>query len=252
MSMNYYLEKKNKLTRRYRFGGRVQRKVLLTHFESTKVDEWMMEAGEEFEKLLPRMPDIGGEGNIMLKFLLYTSCVLPIAKILKREGVCTMEIGQVLFEMSEAAYEMIPKFLRGKLRRDYTSPRTMEQWRRRALESQRRKYPGDWVVNFIEGDEQHLFRLEVTECALVKFWREQGLEELVPYLCLADWAYWRIMGINARRTTTLADGGPVCDYNYLRGPACKDCPRGWPPESVPEWTGIHEGGCAAKGGGGCA
>jgi hypothetical protein len=247
MMENYYLKNKSKLMSQYRFGIRIQKKALYAHYDRETADRWLAEAEKGFEKLLPGLPDIGGDGNIMLKFLLYTSYVLPIANILKREGAGTRQIGEILFEMSEAAYKKIPGFLRGKLRRDYTSPRAMEQWRARALDSQQRKYPGDWVVKFIEGDADHLFQLEISECALVKFWRDKGMEELVPYLCLADWANWRIMGVNAARTMTLANGAPACDYRYMRGPRCKDCPGGWPPESMKEWTGIHEGGNIKKG-----
>lgn len=248
MTGNYYLKNKGKLTRQFRFGTRIQKQVLTAHFGQETADRWMEEAESRFERLLGELPDIGGSGNSMLKFLTITSDLLPVAELMKRDGVAARKIGQVIFEMAEAAYRSIPGIVRRAIGRGYTSPRTIRQWRLRARESAERKFPGDWVVRFIEEDDRQLFGLDMSECALVKFWRAQGLEELVPYLCLSDWAIWKASGANITRTRTLANGAPTCDYRYLRGKPLGESPRGWPPESMEEWTGIFEQTAPAEGG----
>ncbi len=112
------------------------------------------------------------------------------------------------------------------------------KWRAAAKESSLRRFPGDWVIEFVEGGEDYLFGYDMRECGIHKFWRSKGLEEFVPYLCLTDWAKWKSIGVAVERSQTIANGHEVCDFRYCR--AKKACPSGWPPESNPEWTGKFE------------
>ncbi len=48
-----------------------------------------------------------------------------------------------------------------------------------------------------------------------------------------DWSGWRANEVEASRTQTLAHGADCCDFRYLR--VGKNGPKGWPPESMPEW-----------------
>jgi hypothetical protein len=65
------------------------------------------------------------------------------------------------------------------------------------------------------------------------------MEEFVPYLCLCDWAYWKAAGLEVKRTETLANGGKKCDYRYIKCNS-EETTSGWPPETMPEWTGKFE------------
>jgi hypothetical protein len=59
-----------------------------------------------------------------------------------------------------------------------------------------------------------------------KFLHSQGADELAPYPCLLDYALFGALGIELRRTQTLAEGGERCDFRFKKG---GEAPAGWPP-----------------------
>ncbi|MHA1167402.1 MAG: L-2-amino-thiazoline-4-carboxylic acid hydrolase [Candidatus Hodarchaeales archaeon] len=235
----YLANRKKKMMRYYRFLKRLQKGVLKRHFEEDKIDAWLTRVEEDLEMMIPSIPYIGGNDNIFSKFLGIPSMLIPLVKIMKEDDVPTRKIGQIIFELAERSYFLIPQPVRWWNSRKFFSTKQKETMKDAAAKTQERKYPGDWVCNFIEGDGKSFdYGIDMVECGLLKFWGELGLEEYVPYLCLTDWALWNSRGIEVRRTTTLANGGEKCDYRFIkRG---KNCPRGWPPESLEEWTGKYE------------
>jgi hypothetical protein len=98
------------------------------------------------------------------------------------------------------------------------SRRYLRRLRERAAESQARRYPGDYVYTFVEGDGLTFdYGVDYAECATVKFLNAQGAPELAPYLCAADILYSQALGWGLQRTTTLAEGGDRCDFRFKRG-----------------------------------
>ena len=214
------------------------KKILLKHFDESKVNGWLPQARRGFENLILHIPFIGGKDNLLTRFLVKPSRILPLVKILKDEGTHIRKIGQIMFEVAEASYDSLPRLLKQDVRRKYFKKKTIDNWRKQAEKSQLRRYPMDWVFEFVEGDEKSIrYGLKMTECGLLKFWRNQGLEEYVPYLCMTDWAYWKALGVKANRTKTLANGHDCCNFVYYG--TDDNLPRGWPPESLEEWHRRH-------------
>jgi len=96
--------------------------------------------------------------------------------------------------------------------------KVVEQRRRRATASHERRYPDDWVFDFVEGDG-HPFEhgLDYTECGVVKYLKREGTPELAPYLCWIDYPGYAAMGVKLSRTETIAQGGQRCDFRFSRG-----------------------------------
>jgi hypothetical protein len=234
-----YPRGKTRIMREFDLTLRFQKRALARRLDRAKVDDWLAQTRPMFESLIPHFPYIGGEENEFTKYLIRPSMLIPLARILRDEGVPTRQVGQIIYEMAAEGYNFIPAPLRWWQARGYLAEKRKAQWRETARQTQLRRYPGDWVCEYVEGDgETFEYGLNMTECGLLKFWRAQGLEEFVPYLCLTDWALWRSLGVEVRRTQTLANGGLCCDYRYIG--RSKDVPGGWPPESVPEWTAKFE------------
>ncbi|MFX0092435.1 MAG: L-2-amino-thiazoline-4-carboxylic acid hydrolase [Candidatus Hodarchaeota archaeon] len=96
--------------------------------------------------------------------------------------------------------------------------------------SQQRQYSGNMVLEYVAGDgETFEWGVNIQECAVLKLCQCLGLEELVPYICLCDYALYRGIGIGFKRTKTLGMGFDICDYRIVKG---YKTPRGWPPENV--------------------
>jgi len=220
---DYYVRNQRRYMRLYDEGSRQHKGVLAKHLNESQINTY-----------------IGGEDNGFTQDYVFPSVLLPWAHILRDEGLPIRTIGQVIIELGAAECAALSLPARELMGRTFFSEKKKDQWREVARRSQLRQYPGDWVVQYVEGDgETFDYGLDMIECARLKLWRAQGLEEFVPYLCLADWPYWRAIGVEAKRTQTLACGGTCCDDRYIR--RGRDGPAGWPPESLPEWTGRYEG-----------
>jgi hypothetical protein len=101
-----------------------------------------------------------------------------------------------------------------------------------AEKTQERRYPGDWVATFVEGDgEQFDYGLDVVECGICKFYRTQNAEELTPYMCLSDYILSDAFARGLVRYKTLAEGDDVCDFRFKKGRGSFVNPlrNGWPP-----------------------
>jgi hypothetical protein len=93
-----------------------------------------------------------------------------------------------------------------------------DEFRRMARWSEKSPHPGDWKLVFVEGDGLNFdFGVDYTECGIVKFYQAQHAEELAPYMCLGDFPLSQALDTGLARTTTLARGGPRCDFRFKAG-----------------------------------
>ena len=96
-----------------------------------------------------------------------------------------------------------------------------------AEQSQLRRYPMDWVFTWVPGDGKTFdYGFDIRECAVVKFYHQQGADELTPQLCNLDHFLAFAMGYQFRRGGVLATGSPCCDCRYKHGKGIND----WPPQ----------------------
>jgi len=96
-------------------------------------------------------------------------------------------------------------------------PANQKKVRRLAMASQDRANPDDYVSRFVAGEPGHFdYGIDFVECAIIKFLRAEGAEELAPVLCELDWPHTELVGIELIRTTTLAEGGEYCDFRFRR------------------------------------
>jgi len=131
------------------------------------------------------------------------------------------------YELFEAFYKVIPQT------DNLFSEEYINQQRERAEISKARKYPGDWVSDFVEGDgKTFTWGVNYSECGVHKFYKSQGLEHLMPIVCIADFAMARQYGYGLKRTQTRAHGAPMCVFRYIKD---GNTPRSWPPDNLPEF-----------------
>ena len=200
--------------------------IMAARYEADFVSAVMHESLAEFERLIPELPYIGGDGNPLTGNLVFSASALAFYRVMKRHGKGVEEIGELLYRIVEAWIERYPRFIRRLMGVYYMSRRNRRLSRRRAPLSQERRYAGDWVFHYVEGDgEAFDWGRDYVECGIVKFLQGQEADELMPYLCLTDYALFGALGIELQRTMTLADGDEKCDFRFKRG----ESPSGWPP-----------------------
>lgn len=223
----YYTSQKQKLLRDFdKNMQKYVRKLLASYYGNDLANTILMEARQEYEALIPRLPYIGGKKNSFLTTTLVRSTwFLALYKTLKKHGKVAEEAGEIYYKAWQAGLRSYPRFLL----------RLMGRWmlrksrvRREAAESQKRRYPGDWVFTFVEGDGQEFdFGMDYTECGICKFFHDQGADEFTPFMCLDDFPTSKAMGTGLVRTMTIAEGAAICDFRFKRGREVKE---GWPPQ----------------------
>jgi hypothetical protein len=185
---------------------------------------------DEYRRLLPEVPYIGGWRDSHSGHLMFTARALALHRVVIRHGGSVEDTGWLLHRMMENEMERIPRVVRHGMGR-FRFTRLGKWWEEAgARKSQARRYPGDWVFERIDGDgETFDFGRDTTECGNVKYLHAQEADELTPYLCDLDYVNIKAMGYGLQRTKTLAWGCDRCDFRYSKH-GVTSAP--WPPEFV--------------------
>lgn len=207
--------------------GHVIRKKLGDSKGSLVIDECI----SGFRSIIPKIPWIGGDENFNTSFLMGGACSMGLIGPLERAGLSEREIGHVIYMMSACSFELDREKMEQQGRWLIT-PEAAEYMKKGALWSQKRTYPGDFVFDFVEPAQSMYYGINMTECGILKFFRNLGLERYVKYNCLIDYPMYQAFNIHLDRTQTLAHGAVCCNFMYLLTGATPD---GWPPEARPEF-----------------
>jgi hypothetical protein len=230
---NYYLKNKKKLMKEFSrlAKNRKALDVLETYIDASSIDRFVKEWSEEYEKLIPQIPYIGGKKNDMTRNLIYCTFWLAMYKKLKQRGMETREIGKIIYEMMEAYFESM-NFMMKKLAKAFFYLRLRNE--RKNRDNKNGQYsPHDWIWKYVEGDGKTFFQgTDYRECGIITFYRQHDAEEIIPYICITDYAMFRALGIGFKRTETIGMGGEKCDFRYVKN---YETPRGWPPEEREEF-----------------
>ena len=93
----------------------------------------------------------------------------------------------MIFTLGSEDLKAIPEFGRKIIRKIWFSSMLKNRLIKRADDSHSRKYPGDFVLNYIEGDGQSFdYGVDYIECASCKFLEAEGASVIAPYICAVD------------------------------------------------------------------
>ncbi|MBN1875521.1 MAG: L-2-amino-thiazoline-4-carboxylic acid hydrolase [Anaerolineae bacterium] len=207
-------------------------RVLGARFGQSRAKMLVQDIRQVYAGLLPAMPYIGDEDNLFTEWLSYGVYYLAVYQVLKSLGQTVAQTGQIVYE-TYGVMANHPQWLLQLVGSLKYGEEYVERLRTAAIESQQRRYPGDWVCIFVEGDgETFDYGLDITECGICKFYHAQGADELSPYMCLSDCVVSRAFDRGLVRYKTIAEGAGICDFRYKRGRETFVYPLrdGWPPK----------------------
>jgi len=212
-----YLSRKSRLVRGFNKTLRRIKPLLVSRYGEVNAYRLIEDAMKEYESLIPQIPYIG-DNSPFLVFLIPTVKCLALYRAMQRQGSSVEEAGRLIYEMSEIELKAMPSTLRRLMGFLWFSPWFKKRARKRALSSQTREYPGNFVMQYVEGDGKSFdYGVNYLECANVKFLKAQGAMELAPYICATDKLSSEFLGWGLHRTTTLADGANQCDFRFKKG-----------------------------------
>ncbi|MBI5950284.1 MAG: L-2-amino-thiazoline-4-carboxylic acid hydrolase [Chloroflexi bacterium] len=191
----------------------------------------MDESRKAYEVLLPQVPFIGGDDNSLTETLYMSATALASYQVMLSHGQPLEEVGRILYRATESLFNFNDP-LASAQSRNPTGKAAQDEFRRMAKWSEQSPYPDDWKLTFVEGDGENFdFGVDYTECGIVKFYQSQQADKLAPYLCLGDFPLSQALDTGLVRTTTLARGGPCCDFRFKAG---RPIQREWTPNFLEE------------------
>ena len=217
---NFYIKKKARLKKDFSKYIFYIPKLLKGKYDTDKINSIIEQMNEEFESLIPKIPYIGGYLNYYTRVLIQIISNLAIFRVLEKEGWIYREIGELFYEFVDI-HQRIRKEKYEKKGIDTTTMVFESQYVNQAKfiaeTSQKRAFPYDWVLEFIEGDGRSFeYGVDITECGVYKIFKEFGAEKYVPLQCVNRIREAQIFGYGVFRTQTLATGAPSCDYRYTK------------------------------------
>ena len=217
MAQDNYLSGKRQLMRTFdNLLARVEPAVI-AWLGKEQANRFMQEARQEYEELIPRIPFIGNN-TLLLSFFFPTTRYLAVYRALLRQGRTVEDAGRLVYLMGAEEARAIPYLARRLLEYLWFSRLFRQLLKRRATKSQRRRYPGDFVMNYVEGDGREFdYGVDYIECANCKFLQAENALELAPYECATDRPISELAGWGLTRTMTIAEGFPRCDFRFKKG-----------------------------------
>jgi hypothetical protein len=118
---------------------------MIAHFGDDLADTILKETYKEYEALIPKMPYVGGENNIWTSNLIQCTWSLALYRALKIHGKTAEEAGQISYEMVYAHLFSSPEQSRNLIGKRMFSKNGLQKMRKAAADSQKWRYPEDWV-----------------------------------------------------------------------------------------------------------
>jgi hypothetical protein len=213
----YYIDRKKTYWRKL---GRIMRssnRIIPRYLDASITENIAEETKADFENLLKELPYVGGDGNLLTWNLVASAAALAYIRALERRGLTTETIGTLLNEVYADAFDSLPWFVKR-----FFGWYLLSRWRRKKLrafaaELQSRRYPDNWVMEYVAGDGVDFdFGSNYTQCAILIFFQKQGAKKYMPYLCATDYSLSRAFSMGLQRTMTLALGGQCCDFRLKK------------------------------------
>ena len=217
MTHDNYLHCRNQFMRSFdRLLARVRPSVS-SWLGEAQAEKFMCESRQEYEALIPRIPFIGNS-FATLSFYKPVTRYLAVYRALQKHGRTVDEAGCLIYRMGTEEALAIPPLGRRVMEVLWFSRWLRKLVKKRAINSQRRIYPADFVMNYVEGDGQEFdYGVDYIECANCKFLQAENAFEIAPYVCATDKPISELMGWGLYRRTTIADGSPICKFRFKKG-----------------------------------
>ena len=130
---------------------------------------------------------------------------------MKRESGLTPEENYEMIENAIKNNSMYKKKM--GTAEEYLDERKIPERMKWAEESRTRTGENNWVVDVLPKCDEYDLGYDYRECGICRICRDEGCFELAKYLCRLDYTIADMMGAKLVRTTTLAEGGEVCDFS---------------------------------------
>jgi hypothetical protein len=234
---DFYTRKKVKFMKSFEERLNAVKEELVKKFDDKKSDDIIDQMRVEFEKILPDIPYIGGQKNSTTLVLLKCVSDLAVFRVLEKLGFTFREIGEFHYKYVLRAQNVRKQILEsaGRDPSQYPfDPVYVDFQKKLTAETQKKQYPDDWVMEFVEGDGENFdWGWNIKECGVQKAYKKLGDEKYLPFICLGDHYEAEGLGYGFTRTQALGFGAPLCTHRFVKD---STPPHGWPPDDLEEFN----------------
>jgi hypothetical protein len=220
----YYINRKPELLKQFEKEMKYWSPIVFSRYGEIQGYKILVQTRQEFEKLIPEIPYIGGDENVFTKNFVESVMYLALYRTMRSADFTVEETGRILYEAGLVKYRrpvVIPP------KEKLTPRKVMERRQKTAALSQERRYPADYVYTFVPGAGKKFdYGFDFTECATQKLYKAHGAEELLPYYCYLDFVSAKVRGFKFTRTQNLYAGHSRCNHRFKVGGVTK---APWPP-----------------------
>ena len=207
-----------------------QKKTLLKDFNQTielvksvqkysekTTDSLQNELISEYEKIIPAIPYFKGYRQRMFNnMLIVTSQILAAYRVLKRYDKKPEEIWEVCYKALRLRLQEIPKWKRWLMKQFWHT--IFGAMLKRRGKRNLKETLGNFELEYINGDGENFdYGINYKKCGHFEFLKQQGAEEIFPYVCLVDIALSDAFGWGLIRSQTIGDGCTYCDFRFKKG-----------------------------------
>jgi hypothetical protein len=193
------------------------RMPLLEKYSAKMIWNTIADAKRELHHLAPSIPDIGKK-NIWQFNLDVGIMTLALQRSLYHQGFSLGECLTIIDDIFESYIRSFPKVLLSCYRLYYFSIVNKNLTKKSSVVSTKHRYSEDRTFHYLGGDGGTFnMGVNITECAIVKYYQKQHAEELIPCLCKLDHAMGQRLGLGFWRSGTLTIGPAVCDNRWTQG-----------------------------------
>jgi hypothetical protein len=230
---DYYLSRIGKYWKQLGRLFQSSRKILPNYLDAALAEKVEDETYNEFKIVLTKLPYIGGDENMLTFTFVSSAAALAYMRVLERYGLPVETIGVILNKVYGDVYASLPEIVKWWLRWSEFSSSHRNKLKAFAKDTQLRKYPENWVMDYVEGDGIEFdIGCSYTECAVLKYYQKMGAEKYMPYVCVMDLTASNALRTGLNRTTTIYYGGSCCDFQYKKN---RPSMSGLPLENLPEY-----------------
>ena len=217
-SESYYMAHKRELAEA--FGGVVEgaKQFWEQKFGLERAAKMGQEATALFDRLLPGLPDVGGERNWLAHLIPVAAWYVALYAPMKASGKRPEDVGKLVYDLLGFQLQAVPKEQALAEGAKMFTREGLDKMREWAVWTQKREFPANWVAEFVPGDGKAFdFGYDYSECAILKYLEARSVPELAPYVCACDFPASTANGTGLQRIKALAYGDSICNFRYKRG-----------------------------------
>ncbi len=173
-------------------------------------------ARDEYERVLPSVPDIGGRRNVFQPVMTINGWMAALHRAIRAEGGSAEDTIRVTQHVFDGWLRRLPPVVLRGIGRLMLSAPAQRYFERQAQRSQQRRYAEDFVWQLERGPDGEI-SFVFDECAVNKWYDAQDLRDLKPYCNFADVTYSRLMGMGVDAHETIGLGCAKCALRFKRG-----------------------------------